>query len=282
MTHSTMSPRFPKMPQLNNQSSKAHSAPSRVKNRAKAVGARLFSVLFWLIAWHAGSLALGQSIILVSPVTAAKTLFQMMGTAEFYQAVFGSLSRILLGFFAGVLLGTLLAALSYRLPPAGALLAPLMHAIKATPVASFVILALIFISSRYLSILMGFLMVLPILYTNVLTGLRGTDKKLIEMAKVFRMKPLAKFRAIYLPAAYPNFLSSCALALGMSWKAGIAAEVIGLPDQSIGEALYQAKIFFSTPEMYAWTLAIILMSVALEKAVMYAAKALSRRLDGGV
>ncbi len=282
MTRSTMSPRFPKMLKPNNPSSMAHSAPSRVKNRAKAAGARLFSVLFWLIVWHAGSLALGQSIILVSPVTAAKTLFQMMGTAEFYQAVFGSLSRILIGFFAGVLLGTVLAALSYWLPPAGALLAPLMHAIKATPVASFVILALIFISSRYLSILMGFLMVLPILYTNVLTGLRGTDRKLIEMAKVFKMKPMARFKAIYLPAAYPNFLSSCALALGMSWKAGIAAEVIGLPDQSIGEALYQAKIFFSTPEMYAWTLAIILMSVALEKAVMYAAKALSRKLDGGV
>ena len=282
MTRSTMSPRFPKMPQPNNQSSMAHSAPSRVKNRAKAVGVRLFSVLFWLIVWHAGSVALGQSIILVSPITAARTLFQMMGTAEFYQSVFGSLSRILLGFFAGVLLGTVLAALAYWLPPAGALLAPLMHAIKATPVASFVILALIFISSRYLSILMGFLMVLPILYTNVLTGLRGTDVKLIEMAKVFKMKPLARFRAIYLPAAYPGFLSSCALALGMSWKAGIAAEVIGLPDQSIGEALYQAKIFFSTPEMYAWTLAIILLSVALEKAVMYAAKALSRKLDGGV
>ena len=259
----------------------AHPAPSRVKNRAKAVGVRLFSVLFWLIAWHAGSAALGQSIILVSPVTAIRTLFQMMGTADFYQSIFGSLSRILLGFFAGVLLGTLLAALSYMLPPVGTLLSPLMHAIKATPVASFVILALIFISSRYLSILMGFLMVLPILYTNVLTGLRGTDRKLIEMAKVFKMKPLARIRAIYLPAAYPSFLSACALSLGMSWKAGIAAEVIGLPDQSIGEALYQAKIFFSTPELFAWTLAIILLSVGLEQAVLYAAKRLSRRLDGG-
>ena len=278
MTRSTMSP---KSPTPNNYKDMAHSAPSRAKDRAKAAGVRLFSVLFWLIVWHAGSLALGQSIILVSPVTAVRTLLQMMGTAEFYQAVFGSLSRILLGFLLGVLAGTLLASLSYMLPPVGALLAPLMHAIKATPVASFVILALIFISSRYLSILMGFLMVLPILYTNVLTGLRGTDKKLIEMAKVFKMKPMAKIRAIYLPAAFPNFLSACALSLGMSWKAGVAAEVIGLPDQSIGEALYQAKIFFSTPELYAWTLAIILLSLGLEQAVMYAAKKLTRRLEGG-
>lgn len=279
MTHSTSSPKSKPMP--NNPKDMAHPAPSRVKDRAKAVGVRLFAVLFWLIVWHAGSVALGQSIILVSPITAVKTLFQMMGTADFYLSVFGSLGRILLGFLLGVLLGTVLASLSYALPPAGALLSPLMHAIKATPVASFVILALIFVSSRYLSILMGFLMVLPILYTNVLTGLRGTDPKLIEMAKVFKMKPLDRIRAVYLPAAYPNFLSSCALSLGMGWKAGIAAEVIGLPDQSIGEALYQAKIFFSTPELFAWTLAIILLSVGLEQAVMYAARALRGKLEGG-
>ena len=266
---------------LNNLKSMAHSAPSRVKNRAKAAGVRLFSVLFWLIVWHAGSVALGQSIILVSPFTAIKTLIQMMGTSDFYLSVFGSLGRILLGFLIGVLLGTVLASLSYALPPVGTLLSPLMHAIKATPVASFVILALIFISSRYLSVLMGFLMVLPMIYTNVLTGLKNTDRKLIEMAKVFRMKPGAKIRAIYLPSAYPHFLSACALSLGMSWKAGVAAEVIGLPDQSIGEALYQAKIFFSTPELYAWTLAIILLSLGLEQAVMYAARKLSRRLEGG-
>lgn len=275
MTHSTSSPN----PDKRNHT--AHSAASRVKKRAKAGGVRLFAVVFWLAVWHFGSIALDQSLILVSPLTAFSTLINMMSTSEFYLAVFGSLGRILLGFLAGVLLGTLLAALSYMLPPVGTLLSPLMHAIKATPVASFVILALIFISSKYLSILMGFLMVLPILYSNVLTGLHGTDRKLLEMAKVFHMRPMDKFRAIYLPAAYPNFLSSCALSLGMSWKAGVAAEVIGLPDQSIGEALYQAKIFFSTPELYAWTIAIILLSVALEQAMLLMVKSVTRRLEGG-
>ena len=276
MTTSTSSPDLSKQNNL-----KAHPAASRVKKRAKAVGVRLFAILFWLIVWHVGSISIGQEILLVSPVDAIRTLFQMMGTSEFYQAVFGSLGRILAGFLLGVLLGTALAALSYVFAPARILLGPLMHAIKATPVASFVILALIFISSRYLSILMSFLMVLPILYTNVLTGLQGTDRKLIEMAKVFRMRWGAKIRALYLPAAYPNFLSACALSLGLSWKAGIAAEVIGLPDRSIGEALYQAKIFFSTPELFAWTLAIILLSVGLEQAVLKLVGTLSRKLEGG-
>ena len=278
MMHSILSPMSPKP---NNPKSMAHSAASRVKDRAKAVGVRLFAIAFWLIVWHVGSVRLGQSIILVSPVEAVRTLIEMMGTADFYLSVFGSLGRILIGFALGVLLGTALAALSYVIPLIAALLGPLMQTIKATPVASFVILALIFISSRYLSVLMGFLMVLPLIYTNVLTGLKNTDRKLIEMAKVFKMSVGARIRAIYIPAAYPHFLSACALSLGMSWKAGIAAEVIGLPDQSIGEALYQAKIFFSTPELFAWTLAIILLSVGLEQTVMGAVRAINRRLDGG-
>ena len=272
MTHSTSSPDRAKV------KIQAHSAASRVSSRAKAVGVRLFSVLFWLIVWQVASVCVNQSLLLVSPITAIKTLFRMLGEISFYEAVLGSLVRILTGFLLGVALGTALAALSYICHPVEILLRPLMQTIKSTPVASFVILALIFISSRYLSVLMGFLMVLPLLYTNVLTGLKGTDKKLIEMARVFRMKKSARIRAIYLPAAYPNFLSACALALGLSWKAGIAAEVIGLPDRSIGEALYQAKIFFSTPELFAWTLAIILLSVALEQAMLHLVGAVNRRL----
>ncbi len=275
MTHSTSSPEPKKMKHS------AHPAALRVKDRAKAGGVRLFAIAFWLIAWHVGSMAIGQSIILVTPVEAVRTLLHMMGTSEFYLSVFGSLSRILAGFLIGVLLGTVLAALSYVAQWVGTLMSPLMQAIKATPVASFVILALIFVSSRYLSVLMGFLMVLPLIYTNVLSGLNGTDAKLIEMAKVFHMPLGARIRAIYIPAAYPSFLSACALSLGMSWKAGVAAEVIGLPDQSIGEALYQAKIFFSTPELYAWTLAIILLSVGLEQAVLLLVRAASRKIDGG-
>ena len=278
MTHSTSSP---DNGNISNQKQRTHPAASRVKHRAKAAGVRLFSILFWLVAWHLASVVIDQELLLVSPAKAIRTLGHMLGTAEFYQAVFGSLSRILMGYALGVVLGAVLASLAYAVPLVGTLMGPMMYAVKSTPVASFVILALIFMSSRYLSILMGFLMVLPILYSSVLTGLQGTDRKLIEMAKVFRMRPGAKIRTIYLPAAYPNFLSACALSLGMGWKAGIAAEVIGLPDQSIGEALYQAKIFFSTPELFAWTLAIILISVGMEQAMLHLVGRLRSRLEGG-
>lgn len=260
------------------QSNHVKAHPSAV--RIKRAGARLFAILFWLAVWQGASVFIGQEILLVSPVSAVKALYELMGEAEFYLSIMHSLLRVLSGFALGVLLGALLAVLSYVCSFAEALLAPLMYAIKATPVASFVVLALIFISSRYLSVLTAFLMVLPMIYSGVLTGLQNADKKLLEMARVFRMSLGARIKAIYLQAAYPHFLSACALSLGMSWKAGIAAEVIGLPDQSIGEALYQAKIFFSTPELFAWTLTIVLLSVGLERAVVGAARLVKRRLEG--
>ncbi len=260
---------------------KAHSPALRAKDRVRRVGARLLAVLFWLLVWHIMSISIGQEILLVSPITAIKTLFELMGSAAFYQSVFSSLSRILSGFLLGVITGTLLAALSYAMPLISTLLHPIMYAIKSTPVASFVILALFFIRTEYLAVLMSFLMVLPILYTNVLTALQNTDRKLLEMAKIFRLSAGVRIRAIYLPAAYPHFLSACALALGMSWKAGIAAEVIALPSRSIGEALYQAKIFFSAPEMFAWTLAILLLSVLLEQTMLAVMRFINRRIEGG-
>lgn len=245
-----------------------------VKSKYKRLIPRLGAALFWLAAWQGLSMLIGQEILLVSPVVAMRTLWRLMGTADFYRAVLSSFGRILLGFALATAAGVALSVLSGVFSPVKTLVEPLMHVIKATPVASFVILALIFIRARNLSVFISFLMVLPIMYTNLTAGIAAADPRLLQMAKVFRLSPLRTAFSVRLIAVYPYFLSACSLSLGMCWKAGVAAEVIGLPDKSIGEALYRAKLYFATPEVYAWTLAIILLSLAFEKGVL----ALTRRL----
>lgn len=240
---------------------------------------KALAVAFWLGVWQLLSSLIGQEILIVSPVRAVRTLFSFLGKGSFYRAVGFTLTRILAGFLLGFALGIPMALLSRRFSAVRILLSPLMHAVRATPVASFVILALVFIRARRLSVFISFLMVLPVAYSNLLAGLDSADQALLEMAKVFRVGRLRQLREIELPAAYPALLSACELSLGMCWKAGVAAEVIGLPDGSIGEALYQAKIFFSTPELFAWTLAIILISLMLEKAVMRLLGLLRRRME---
>ena len=148
------------------------------------------------------------------------------------------------------------------------LLAPAMLAVKSIPVASFIILALILFSSRNLAVPISFLIVLPVLYSNVLGGIRAADPQLMEMARVFRIPAGRSIRYVYLPQVMPYFLSACGSALGLCWKSGIAAEVIGMPEGSIGEQLQQAKVYLDTPDLFAWTLVIVLVSLAFERAFL--------------
>lgn len=143
--------------------------------------------------------------------------------------------------------------------------------------ASFVILALIWIGSKNLSVFIAFLVVFPMIYVNTIAGLSSADSQLLEMARVFRMTGRKKFRYIYWPALLPYLLSGANISLGMSFKSGIAAEVIGVPSHSIGEKLYMAKIYFSTAELFAWTFVIIVISGLFEKVFLWLLKAAERK-----
>ena len=240
---------------------------------------RVLAVAFWIAVWQGISLAVGSEILVASPARTFGALLSLLREGAFYRAVLGSLMRICAGFALALALGIALGALSFVVGWVRALLHPVVSVVKATPVASFVILALIWISSKNLSIFISFLMVFPIMYENMLAGLESADPKLLEMGRVFQLSRLSRIRAIYLPAAYPFLLSAARLSLGMCWKSGIAAEVIGQPRQSIGAELNQAKLFFNTPDLFAWTVTIIVVSVVFERLVLCGIRALMRRWE---
>ena len=194
---------------------------------------RAWAVLVWLALWQLGAMAIDQQIILVSPLRVLSRLWELIPTPDFWGSIAYS-----------------------------------MLAIKSIPVASFIILALILFSSRNLAVPISFLIVLPVLYSNVLGGIRAADSQLMEMARVFRIPVGRSIRYVYLPQVMPYFLSACGSALGLCWKSGIAAEVIGMPEGSIGEQLQQAKVYLDTPDLFAWTLVIVLVSLAFERAFL--------------
>jgi len=231
------------------------------------------------MVWQLGSRIIDQQIFLVSPLRVAIRLAQLALTADFWASIAFSMLRIIAGFLLAVSLGIVLAALSARYRRVRELLAPAMLAIKTIPVASFIILALICFSSRNLAVLISFLMVLPVIYTNVLSGIRTADHKLLEMARVFRMPVGRVVRYIYIPQLMPFFRSGCTVALGLCWKAGIAAEVIGIPDGSIGEKLQQAKTFLDTPDLFAWTIVIVVVSLCFERVFLLGLKKGAKRLE---
>ncbi len=242
---------------------------------------RILAVAFWLAVWQIAAMTLKQEILLASPVSVFLRLCELLPTGDFWAAVGFSFSRIILGFLLACLVGTALAACSARWKLARALTAPLIGTVKATPVASFIILVLLWVPSRNLSVFISFLMVTPVVYLNVLAGLDSRDKKLSEMADVFQVSPSRRLRYLTVPQVMPFFRSACAAGLGLCWKAGVAAEVIGLPDGSIGERLYEAKIYLETPDLFAWTLVIVLVSILFERLFLFLLDRLLLRLERG-
>ena len=251
-------------------------------NQYKQILRRAGAVAFWLAVWQCAAMAIGQEVFLVSPIQAVRTLLTLLPRADFWQRVAFSSGRILLGFGLGVLVSIVLAAAAEKSPAADTLLAPVMQLVKATPVASFIILALVWVRGASLSVLISFLMVLPVLYGAVRTGIRSVDPQLREMAQVFRLPFGRCLRAVWLPAVLPAFRQGCSVALGICWKSGVAAEVIGLPNGSIGDALYRAKITLSTGELFAWTFVIILLSAGFEKLFLALLDRMTRAVVGEV
>lgn len=253
-------------------------------NSGKSVKRVLFraaALAFWLLVWQGASEFVGQEILLVSPARVLREVGVLCITGEFWLSLLASFGRILCGFLLAQVLGSVMAVLACRSRFAEELFYPLVTVVKATPVASFTVLALIWIRSEDLSILISTLMAFPIVYQNLCEGIRSVDRKLLEMAAVFRVGWLRRGLYLYLPAALPYILSSASLSAGLCWKSGIAAEVIGLPARSIGSALYESKLFFDTPSMFAWTLVIVLISVLLERTVTALIRALRHRLEKG-
>lgn len=230
---------------------------------------KLWAVAVWLIIWEIAARLMNKEIFLVSPIKAIIRFSELAITSGFWLSVLGSFIRIAVGFLLAVLVGVILAALSAKYKRVRELFAPIMLAIRAVPIASFIILALICFSSKHLSILISFMIVLPTIYENVFTGIAETDKSLLEMAQVFRLAPSKTRRYIYLPQVYPYFKSACKTAVGMAWKAGVAAEVIGTPKGSIGAMLHQAKIYLETADLLAWTIGIVLLSLLMEKGFLW-------------
>lgn len=219
-----------------------------------------WAVAFWLLLWQAAAMLAGQDFLLASPLQTLRRFFELAMTADFYLAALLSLSRIMAGFLLGLALGGLLAWLSARFGWLGQLLAPLCAVLRAIPVASFVVAALIWLPSRRLASLVSLLVSFPLIYTAALEEIRRADPKLIEMARLLRMPPARQLAYIYLLPGLRGFKASCATAIGFAWKSGVAAELISIPAGTIGERLYEAKIYLMSGDLFAWTILIVLLS----------------------
>lgn len=204
-------------------------------------------------------------MLLPAPLEVFSRLAKLVMEGEFWRHIGSSLFRIMAGYLCALLIGFVLGAITARSKPLDALLSPAARVIRATPVASFIILLFVFLSKERIPAITSFLMVLPVVWSNVYEGINSTDTKLLEMAKVFRLSSAKTLRKIYLPSVFPFLLAAAKTGMGLAWKAGIAAEVMVSPASGIGAELYNAKIYLESADLFAWTAVIVIISMILEK-----------------
>jgi len=236
---------------------------------------------FWLCVWQGAALLTDNSLLLPAPVAVLARLGQLVFTAAFWRIVLASLLRILCGMAIAVALGCILAVICCRWRLLNDLLSPLLTIVKSTPVASFIILLLIWIGRDALPAVIVILMVLPVVWGNVCAGIRTTDPLLLRTAKVFGFSRWRTLRRVYVPWVMPHFLSACRTSLGLAWKSGIAAEVLTVPALSIGKMLYESKLYWEVQDLFAWTVVVILCSLLIEKVLMAAIGRLGRHYPTG-
>ncbi len=243
----------------------------------KKIGFGLISAAFWVAVWALLALWVDKELFLPSPWAVAKALVALFPTVGFWETVAGSLLRVLVGYLPGVLIGTVGGLLTAKVRVLDRLFSPLLTVIRATPVASFIMLTLVFLGRDTVPSFIVFLMVLPILWANVAESIKTVDPALREVCDVYQVSFFRRIRILYLPHCTPYFSAGVLTSLGFAWKAGIAAEVLCTPKDSIGKMVYDAKVYMESAQVFAWTLVVVLLSLVFEKLLKYCLERRNRK-----
>lgn len=239
------------------------SLKSKIQKHKYTVG--LLVLLFWLGVWALCSLAVHQELLIPSPLVVARHLYAIVTGPDFFKIVGTSLFRVLLGYVSGCIAGVCLAVLCGASALLNSLIRPVIRVISSVPVTSFIILVMLWIPYTYVPVFIAALLIMPIVFGNVCTGIDETDKALLEVAKMYRFSRMKTLRIVYVPSVLPYFYSGALTSLGLAWKAGIAAEVLALPKNAIGSGMYYSKLYLETADLFAWTVIVVLFSFLFEK-----------------
>lgn len=237
------------------------------------------AILFWVAVWQLAAWRVASPLFLPEPIAVARRLGQLALTLPFWQSAGLSLCRVLLGMLWGTILGVMLAVLSCVSRWLDAILSPAVRVIRATPVASFILLVFLWTDRDQVPVIIAALMVLPVVWGNVVRGIRECDPKLLELARAYRFSRPKTARLVLLPSVRPYFLSAVTTSLGLAWKSGVAAEALVWPKLAIGTQIYNTKLYLETADLFAWTLVVIALSLTLEKLVSALIRRLERRSE---
>lgn len=238
------------------------------KKEKKFIWKKGLIILFWLLFWQILAWVIDNKILLEGPIGVLTYLVKDIQTIEYYRTVCASLIRIMSGVLSGAILAIAFGSLAYKKKWMEDFLLPVIQFMKSAPITCFVVLLLIWVGAENITFFIALLVTFPPIYLNLLEGLKQIDERKLELAKVYTMPYRNRFRYIYLPGVKSYFISALSVAIGMAFKAGIAAEIIGTPEYSMGERIYMSKIYLETEGVLSWMITVIFVAYLCEKIII--------------
>lgn len=245
-----------------------------MKNLSTSHKNKILAIATLIFFWQMAAIFFPVKFLLPSPVEVLSKLINLIFTASFWKNILGSTTGIVAGIFIYIIAGIIASIIAYKSSFAKSLIDMICSLFKATPVVVFIVILLILFPKSFISSIIVFVVGFPIIYSCMITGLLTTDKKMLEMAQIFRFSPIKKLRYIYLTYIKNHLLSGLEISVSMAWKAGIAAEIIGKADDSIGSAIHSAKIFLMVEDIFAYAAVIITLAYISSIIIIYLAKIL--------
>ena len=166
--------------------------------------------------------------LLPAPSKVLATIWELGRSGELWGHIGITLARVGAGFVLGGALATVLGAATGYSRRLFHLLDPLLQGIRNIPslawVPLFILWMGIYETSKVVLIAVG--VFFPV-YLNLMNGVQGVDRKLVEVGRVYRLSGWQLVRRVFLPATLPSYLVGLRSGLGLGWMFVVAAEIMG-------------------------------------------------------
>lgn len=227
----------------------------------------LLGIVALLAFWQLGSLWL-PSIIVASPVDTLVALWNLVQTAGMWEHLGISLVRIITGVLTGSFIGSALGILAGLKQRWQAFLEPVRWVVMTIPSIVILVLVLLLVGMGSLqTIIMTGIITLPFSYVSTLEGMQAIDRRLVEMAQVFKIPRRIRLTSIYLPGIGAAVMAGLTLSAGIGVRAAILAEFMGARD-GIGHEIFLSWTHLNTPELYSWILLTFALLAVIEFGVL--------------
>ncbi len=227
------------------------------------------SVLFLLALWQGIAMYVRQPELIPSVPVLLKTLGGMILSNEFYLSVSTTIGRGIAGMFLSLVAALILAVLFARVAWLYELFRPLLAVMRSVPVISFILLALIFLHTESIPLLIAFLTMFPLLTENLTKGLGNLQPGLSQVGRQFLVGRWNRWTQITYPQLKPFLYSGLSSAAGFGWRAVIMGEVLAVCAHGIGSEMKRAQSFIAVPELISWTVVAILLSYLSDKGIAW-------------